>query len=117
MIEHGSATVGFDQYQSVLGCAKRVLPHGSQVPLLADRGFEHGNLIHWLEQQNWSWAIRVKSDLKITLFNGCTQCYERLSLPKLVALPNTNPRSGCASLGKRDVLDCRIEFSKVVKFS
>lgn len=256
VIEHGSATVGFDQYQSVLQCAKRVLPPCCQVTLLADRGFEHGNLIRWLQQQNWSWAIRVKSDLKVTLSNGCTQsveqllppeaqaylfenvqvldgiachlvtaevpdtkdtwavlsdqspslqtfalygkrfggiephfkdyksaafnvlqsglrtaqaltclfmlldcaslialmlgmmlvqagersrldwhgerglsflqlglrelsrlCYERLSLPKLVALPNTNPLPGCASLRKRDVLDCRIEFSKVVRFS
>lgn len=256
VIEHGSATVGFDQYQSVLECAKRVLPPCSQVTLLADRGFEHGNLIHWLGHQNWSWAIRVKSDLKITLSNGCTQsvehllppeaqaylfenvqvldgiachlvtargldtkdpwavlsdqspslqtfalygkrfggiephfkdyksaafnvlqsglrtaqaltclfmlldcaslialmlgmmlvqagersrldwhgarglsflqlglrelsrlCYERLSLPKLLALPKANPPPACASLRKRDVLDCRIEFSKVVRFS
>ncbi len=46
--------------------------------LLADRGFEHGNLIHWLGQQHWSWAIRVKSDLKVTLANGCTQSVEQL---------------------------------------
>jgi hypothetical protein len=26
VLEHGSATVGFEQYQSVLECAKRVLP-------------------------------------------------------------------------------------------
>lgn len=64
VIEHGSATVGFEQYQNVLESAKRVLPPQVQVTLLADRGFEHGNLIHWLGQQHWSWAIRVKSDLK-----------------------------------------------------
>lgn len=85
VIEHGSATVGFDQYQSVLQGAKRVLPHGSQVTLLADRGVEHGNLIHWLQQQNWSWAIRVKSDLKITLSNGCTQSVEQLLPPQAQA--------------------------------
>lgn len=256
VIEHGSATVGFEQYQNVLESAKRVLPPQAQVTLLADRGFEHGNLLHWLGQQRWSWAIRVKSDLKITLSNGRTQaveqllpceeqaylvenvqvldgiachlvtakvttakdawavlsdqtpslqtfalygkrfggiephfkdyksaafavlhsglrnaqaltclfmlldcatlialmlgmmlvqagkrsrldwhgerglsflqlglreltrlCYERLSLPKLLALPKRNPLPACASHRKRDALACRIEFSKVVRFS
>lgn len=70
VLEHGSASVGFEQYQSVLERAKRVLPLQAQVTLLADRGFEHGNLIHWLRQQQWSWAIRVKSDLKVALVNG-----------------------------------------------
>lgn len=256
VLEHGSATVGFEQYQSVLKRAKQVLPPQCQVTLLADRGFEHGHLIHWLRQQNWSWAIRVKSDLKVTLADGCSQsveqllpppeqaylfenvqvldgiacqlvtakvpetkdawsdntaqapslqtfalygkrfggiephfkdyksaafgvlqsglstpqtltclfmlldcaslialmlgmmlvqagarakldwhgerglsflqlglrelsrlCYERLSLPKLLALPKQNPPPACASLRKREALDCRIEFSKVVRFS
>lgn len=65
VVEHGSASVSFEQYQSVLERAKRVLPLQAQVTLLADRGFEHGNLLHWLRQQQWSWAIRVKSDLKV----------------------------------------------------
>lgn len=256
VLEHGSATVGFEQYQSVLKRAQQVLPPQCQVTLLADRGFEHGNLIHWLRQQHWSWAIRVKSDLKVTLADGCRQsveqllpppeqaylfenvqvldriachlvtakvpetkdawavlsdqtpslqtfalygkrfggiephfkdyksaafgvlqsglrtpqtltclfmlldcaslialmlgmmlvqagerakldwhgerglsflqlglrelsrlCYERLSLPKLLALPKHNPPPACASLRKREALDCRIEFSKVVRFS
>lgn len=256
VLEHGSATVGFEQYQSVLKRAQQVLPPQCQVTLLADRGFEHGNLMHWLRQQHWSWAIRVKSDLKVTLADGCHQsveqllpppeqaymfanvqvldgidchlvtakvpetkdawavlsdqapslqtlalygkrfggiephfkdyksaafgvlqsglrtpqtltclfmlldcasllalmlgmmlvqagdrarldwhgerglsflqlglrelsrlCYERLSLPKLLALPKQNPPPACASLRKRGALDCRIEFSKVVRFS
>lgn len=256
VLEHGSATVGFEQYQSVLKRAQQVLPPQCQVTLLADRGFEHGNLMHWLRQQHWSWAIRVKSDLKVTLAGGCTQsveqllpppeqaylfenvqvldgidchlvtakvpetkdswavlsdqvpslqtfalygkrfggiephfkdyksaafgvlqsglrtpqtltclfmlldcaslialmlgmmlvqagerarldwhgerglsflqlglrelsrlCYERLSLPKLLALPKHNPPPACASLRKREALECRIEFSKVVRFS
>ncbi len=256
VLEHGSATVGFEQYQGVLACAKRVLPSHCQVTLLADRGFEHGALIHWLQQQAWSWAIRVKSDLKVTLASGritwvehlfppakqaylfanvrvldeigchlatatvpdtkeswavlsdqppslqtfdlygkrfggiephfkdyksaafdvlhsglrhaqaltclfmlldCASlialmlgmllvqagqrsrldwhqerglsflqlglrqlarlCYERLPLPKLRALPKDNPPPACASRRKREILDCRIEFSKVVRFS
>jgi hypothetical protein len=63
VIEHGSATVGFEQYQSVLEAAKRLLPKAVQVTLLPDRGFEHAALVHWFGRQHWSWAIRVKSDL------------------------------------------------------
>lgn len=256
VIEHGSATVGFEQYQSLLQRARRLLPPHTQVLLLADRGFEHRKLIHWLRQQGWSWAIRVKSDLSVALANGLSQsveqllpppeqaylfenvrvldgidchlvtakmpdskdswavlsdqppslqtfalygkrfggiephfkdyksaafgvlqsglrhaqaltclfmlldcaslialmlgmmlvqsggrsrldwhgqrglsflqlglrelsrlCYERLSLPKLLALPKGNPPPACASHRKRDALECRIEFSKVVRFS
>lgn len=256
VLEHGSATVGFEQYQSVLECAKRVLPPGTQVTLLADRGFEHAAFVRWLRQHQWSWAIRVKSDLSVTLPNGqlrsveqllpplqqaylyqnvqvfadidchlataklpgakdtwavlsdqppslqtfalygqrfgaiephfkdyksaafevlqsglrnaqaltclfmlldcatllalmlgmilvqagqrsridwhgdrglsflqlglrqlASLCYERLPLPQLAALPKTNPPPACASQKKRDALDCRIEFSKVLTFS
>jgi Transposase DDE domain len=256
VLEHGSAMVGFEQYQPVLECAKRLLPAQSQVTLLADRGFEHSQLIHWLTQQQWSWAIRVKSNLQVQLANSCTEsveqlippqqqaylfenvqvlngitchlatariptskdpwavlsnqlpsiqtfalygkrfggiephfkdyksaafdvlqsglrtpqaltclfmvldcavlialllgmllvqrgersrldwhgerglsflqlglrelarlCYQRLPLPKLVALPKHNPPPACASRRKREILDCRIEFSRVVTFS
>ena len=81
MIEHGSATVGFEQYQPVLQCAQRVLPPQVRVTLLADRGFEHGQLIHWLQQQHWSWAIRVQADLKVTLANGDSQAVAHLWPP------------------------------------
>lgn len=64
VLEHGSATVGFEDYCGVLETA--LLPPGCSVILLADRGFEHGALIRWLQQQQWSWAIRAKSDLRIT---------------------------------------------------
>lgn len=60
--EHGSAMVGFEQYQPLLERAKQVLPPEVQVTLLADRGFEHAALVRWLRQQQWSWAIRVKSN-------------------------------------------------------
>ncbi|MBI4739584.1 transposase [Candidatus Woesearchaeota archaeon] len=81
VLEHGSATVSFEQYQTVLECAKQVLPPRTQVTLLADRGFEHTALLHWLEQQQWSWAIRVKSDLNVTLASGRTQSVEQLFPP------------------------------------
>ena len=256
VLEHGSATVGFEQYKPVLERAQAVLPPEVQVTLLADRGFEHGELMRWLNKQQWDWTIRVKSDLLVTTPNGRTQpvasyfpppeqaylvgpvrvlgdieahlatanvpgaqdtwavlsrqavslqtfalygqrfggiehhfkdyksaalnvldsglrdaavltrlfmlldcaylialvlgmmlvkagqrtrldwhgdrglsflqlglrelarlCYERLPLPILQGLPKGNPPPACASQAKRDALDCRLEFSRVVSFS
>jgi hypothetical protein len=82
VIEHGSATVGFEQYLPVLAAAKSRLPAGSQPTLLADRGFEHGELMRWLTKQQWNWGIRVKSNLQITFSNGKTQSLSELFPPK-----------------------------------
>ncbi|NET34165.1 MAG: transposase [Cyanothece sp. SIO1E1] len=73
VMEHGSATVGYEDYRCVLEMALAVLPPNCQVILLADRGFEHGELIRWLQGHQWSWAIRAKSALKVTLANGQTR--------------------------------------------
>ncbi|MEM6868411.1 MAG: transposase [Cyanobacteria bacterium P01_C01_bin.121] len=70
VIRHGSATVGFETYRYVLESAQTVLPTNAQVTLLADRGFEHGELIRWLNQQQWDWVIRAKSDLIVYLASG-----------------------------------------------
>jgi hypothetical protein len=82
VIEHGSATVGFEQYLPVLAAAKSRLPLGSKPTLLADRGFEHGELMRWLNKQEWKWGIRVKSNLQITFGNGKTQSLSELFPPK-----------------------------------
>jgi Transposase DDE domain len=82
VIEHGSATVGFEQYLPVLETAKSRLPIGSQPTLLADRGFEHGELMRWLTAQEWNWGIRVKSNLQITFGNGNTKSLSELFPPK-----------------------------------
>lgn len=81
VLEHGSATVGFEDYSVVLEMAQQRLPQGVQVTLLADRGFEHGALIRWLQQQQWNWAIRAKSDLNITLSTGRTAAVAELLPP------------------------------------
>lgn len=70
VIEHGSATVGFDTYRLVLETAQSLLPTDAQVTLLADRGFEHGELMRWLNHQQWNWLIRAKSDLIVHLASG-----------------------------------------------
>jgi hypothetical protein len=81
LLEHGSATVGFEHYRPVLEQVLTLLPPQSEVTLLADRGFEHGELIRWLQQNQWSWAIRAKSDLLVTLPTGTTKRVEQLIPP------------------------------------
>lgn len=78
VLEHGSATVGFEDYCPVLETTLRLLPAECHVTLLADRGFEHGALIRWLREHQWSWSIRAKSDLNITLSNGQTAAVANL---------------------------------------
>jgi Transposase DDE domain len=82
VLEHGSATVGFEDYCPVLETTLRLLPPECQVTLLADRGFEHGALIRWLREHQWSWCIRAKSDLNITLSNGQTAAVADLLPPE-----------------------------------
>lgn len=82
VLEHGSATVGFEDYRVVLEMVQQRLHQGVQVTLLADRGFEHGALIRWLQQQHWNWAIRAKSDLNVTLSTGRTGAVAELFPPQ-----------------------------------
>lgn len=82
VIKHGSSTISFEQYLPVLEAAKSRLPTDSKPTLLADRGFEHGELMRWLTAQQWNWGIRVKSNLQITLANGKTQSLKELFPPK-----------------------------------
>ena len=81
VLEHGSATVAFNDYCPVLETTLGLLPSGSQVTILADRGFEHGAFIRWLRKHDWSWAIRAKSDLNITRSNGQTAAVSELLPP------------------------------------
>lgn len=82
VLEHGSATVAFEDYCPVLETARQLLPADVEVLLLADRGFEHGELIRWLCQHHWSWAIRAKCDLNVTLSGGQTAAVSQLLPPQ-----------------------------------
>ena len=70
VMEHPSATVAYSDYQEVLATAQSLLPPACRVTLLADRGFDHGECIRWLIQQEWHWAIRAKRDLNVMRANG-----------------------------------------------
>jgi hypothetical protein len=82
VLEHSSATVGYEDYRPVLEQTLGLLPPGCQVTLLADRGFEHGAFIRWLRAHDWSWAIRAKSDLNITLPKGQIMSVAKLLPPQ-----------------------------------
>jgi Transposase DDE domain len=82
VLEHGSATVGYEDYCPVLETTLQLLPPGCQVTLLADRGFEHGAFIRWLRDHHWSWFIRAKSDLNITGSKGWTTAVANLLPPE-----------------------------------
>jgi hypothetical protein len=81
VMQHASATVAFTDYDTVLETAQTMLPANCQITLLADRGFEHGELIRWLQNQQWAWAIRAKSDLKIVLSSGRSESVANLLPP------------------------------------
>jgi hypothetical protein len=65
-IEHGSSTVSFESYRPMLEKAAKLLPLGSQVVFLADRGFADTNLMAYLSQTvGWHWRIRIKSSFLV----------------------------------------------------
>lgn len=70
VLEHPSASVAFEDYQTVLEQAYRQLPAGCEVTLLADRGFDHKQLLRWLQTHQWDWMIRLKGDVSLRLATG-----------------------------------------------
>jgi hypothetical protein len=73
VLEHGSATVGFEQYRPVLEQALALIPARCSVSILADRGFLHHDFIQWTSTVGWSWTVRGKVDTTITLASGRAQ--------------------------------------------
>jgi hypothetical protein len=70
VLEHPSASVAFEDYQSVLEQAYAQIPPGCTVTLLADRGFDHKQLLQWLNDHQWEWVIRLKCDVSLRLASG-----------------------------------------------
>lgn len=63
VLEHGSATVAFDQYKGVLRKARWLLRQHKDVMLLADRGFANHELIRWLRTSQWHYGLRLSCDV------------------------------------------------------
>jgi hypothetical protein len=63
VIQHGSSSVRFEVYQSMLKRAAGLLPVDVSVCFLADRGFADTKLMHYLRDElHWHFRIRVKSN-------------------------------------------------------
>lgn len=67
VLEHGSATVAFEQYRPLLRRARWLLRQHHQVTLLGDRGFANRPLLGWLSRSRWHYCLRVPCD---TLLHG-----------------------------------------------
>lgn len=68
VLEHGSATVAFGEYEGMLRKARWLLRHHPDVMLLADRGFANHSLMRWLRSSRWHYCLRLPCDV---LLHGC----------------------------------------------
>ncbi len=66
-VRHKSTQVGFEAYQPVLNQVRALLPPGLVITLLADRGFVHKQLLHYLHQQQWHFRLRLPADTLVHL--------------------------------------------------
>ena len=65
VLEHGSSTVAFSEYQPLLRRAHWFLRHHRDVMLLADRGFANHELMQWLRRSRWHYCLRLPCDVFI----------------------------------------------------
>jgi hypothetical protein len=63
VLEHGSATVAFEEYQGMLRKARWLLRHHGDVMVLADRGFANHQLMNWLRSSRWHYCLRLPCDV------------------------------------------------------
>lgn len=63
VLEHGSATVAFSEYQGMLRKARWLLRQYPDVMLLADRGFANHQLMGWLRSSQWHYCLRLPCDV------------------------------------------------------
>jgi hypothetical protein len=64
---HQSTQVSFQVYQPTLKQVHALLPAGQLVTLLADRGFAHEHLLHYLQQLRWHFRLRLPGDTLVHL--------------------------------------------------
>ena len=65
VMEHGSASVAFEDYAEVVQATAQLLPLHCQAILLADRGFADVNLMSLCTELDWSFTIRAKQSLLV----------------------------------------------------
>ncbi len=65
VLEHGSASVSFDEYAPVLEEVSHLLPLHCQAVLLADRGFVDVDLMQLAVRLGWHFTIRAKGSILV----------------------------------------------------
>jgi len=65
VLEHGSATVAYEDYKALLDKANTLVPFACKVVFLADRGFADTELMRHLKRLGWHFRIRIKSNFWI----------------------------------------------------
>ncbi len=66
-LRHRSTQVSFEAYQPVLDQVHAIMPPGMVITLLADRGFVHERLLHYLNLQRWHFRLRLPGDTLVHL--------------------------------------------------
>jgi len=66
-LRHRSTQVSFEAYQPVLNQVRAIVPAGRVITLLADRGFVHEQLFHYLRKQQWHFRLRLPGDTLVHL--------------------------------------------------
>src|SRR5713226_3309223 len=66
-MRHRSTKVSFEDYQPVLEQVRLIVPRTLEVVLLADRGFVHEQLLHYLYQQKWPFRLRLTKNTLVHL--------------------------------------------------
>ena len=77
-MRHASAMVSFDAYQPVLDQVRALLPIGSPITLLADRGFLHEQLIRYAQVHHWHYRIRMPGDTLVQVRQHATRTVAQL---------------------------------------
>jgi Transposase DDE domain len=65
VIEHGSSSVPHEAYEALLDAVPALLPAGSNVVFLADRGFADTALLAHLRRLGWHFRIRIKATFSV----------------------------------------------------
>jgi hypothetical protein len=68
VIEHESATVSFAEYKPMLHMAHKLLCDYPDIMFLGDRAFACHELMEWLHNSSWHYALRLKMDVALQCF-------------------------------------------------
>ncbi len=66
-MRHRSTQVSFEAYLPVLNQLRAIVPPDLVITVLADRGFVHEQLLHYLRMQHWHFRLRLPADTLVHL--------------------------------------------------